>query len=165
MWSTRASAGRSAASCLSGFSFLLFCLCSADQRIPKLRVIRPTLSFSSTTNALIIATVHSIFSTANTSFWSFICGMSSLHPLLWVQSLRPMFLPLHPKPQIFLCISRQSSLRAPSLRGPLAALRSARLASSSFLLSSRFFFDSSALLRPGWWWRQAVQCTGKQWNS
>lgn len=43
----------------------------------------------------------------------------------------------------------QSSLRTPSFRGPLAALRSARLASSSFLLSSRFFLDSSALLRPG----------------
>lgn len=43
----------------------------------------------------------------------------------------------------------QSSFRAPSFRGPLAALRSALLASSSFLLSSRFFLDSSALLRPG----------------
>lgn len=43
----------------------------------------------------------------------------------------------------------QSSLRAPSFRGPLAAFRSARLASSSFLLSSRFFFDSSTLLRSG----------------
>uniref|UniRef100_A0A3Q2X0W9 HRAS-like suppressor 3 n=1 Tax=Haplochromis burtoni TaxID=8153 RepID=A0A3Q2X0W9_HAPBU len=32
--------------------------------------------------------------------------------------------------------------------GPLAAFRSARFASSSFLLSSRFFLDSSALLRP-----------------
>ena len=42
----------------------------------------------------------------------------------------------------------QSSLRAPSLRGPLAAFLSARLASSSFFLSSRLFLDSSALLRP-----------------
>lgn len=51
----------------------------------------------------------------------------------------------------------QSSLRAPSFRGPLAALRSARLASSSFLLSSRFFLDSSALLRPAGQWRRAQQ--------
>lgn len=60
---------------------------------------------------------------------------------------------------------RQSSLRTPSFRGPLVALRSARFASSSFLLSSRFFLDSSALLRPGWQWRRAVQCTGIRWDS
>lgn len=63
---------------------------------------------------------------------------------------------LHSHPQISLCVPRQSSLRAPSLRGPLAALRSARFASSSFLLSSRFFLDSSVLLRPEWKHRQIV---------
>ena len=63
---------------------------------------------------------------------------------------------LHSHPHISLCVPRQSSLRAPSLRGPLAALRSARFASSSFLLSSRFFLDNSALLRPEWKHRQIV---------
>lgn len=56
--------------------------------------------------------------------------------------------PPAPSPQDLSFHPHQSSLRAPSLSGPLAALRSARFASSSFLLSSRFFLDSSALLRP-----------------
>lgn len=68
------------------------------------------------------------------------------HLQLWVQLLCCWLLL-----QILLCFAspNQSSFRAPSFRGPLAALRSALLASSSFLLSSRFFLDSSALLRPG----------------
>lgn len=55
----------------------------------------------------------------------------------------------------------QSSLRAPSLRGPLAAFLSARLASNSFLLSSRFFLANSALLRPKIEYRQqfTFSCT------
>lgn len=69
-------------------------------------------------------------------------GMPSLHPVLRVHLFWCVFVPPIP--------TYQSSLRAPSLRGPFVALRSARFASSSFLLSSRFFLDSSALLRPGW---------------
>lgn len=68
-------------------------------------------------------------------------GMPSLHPVLRVNLFCCVFVPP--------IRTYQSSLRAPSLRGPFAALRSARFASSSFLLSSRFFLDSSALLRPG----------------
>ena len=59
--------------------------------------------------------------------------------------------------------SGQSSFRAPNLRGPLAALRSARLASSSFLLSSRFFLESSALLRPAWKTRRNAE-SWLQWH-
>lgn len=97
------------------------------QKIPKLKVVQrkgsplpsPFLRLS-------------VFFNAATSFWSLTCGMWNLDLLLCATLLGP----------------HQSSLRAPSLRGPLAAFRSARFASSSFLLSSRFFLDSSALLRP-----------------
>lgn len=79
-----------------------------------------------------------------------LCVLECLCSFLWGLLLRCRLHLLH-CPQIFLSIYDQSSLRAPSLRGPLAAFRSARLASSSFLLSSRFFLFSSALLRPGRW--------------
>jgi len=91
---------------------------------------------SSTQPSLIKFTV---FLTVVTSFWSFTFGMQTLHPI-------PCSGRYGPWPSLFHL--NQSSLRAPSFRGPLAALRSARFASSSFLLSSRFFLDSSALLRP-----------------
>lgn len=101
--------------------------------------------------AFIVMTVHGHFFTANTSplvlkyvecqssnhcSGSSHCGPCSSLSILALKSSNP-------------CVPAQSSFRAPNLRGPLAALRSARLASSSFLLSSRFFLDSSALLRPG----------------
>lgn len=84
------------------------------------------------------------FQQVNQQLW--LGGVRHLYVQLWVQLLCCWLLP-----QIFLCFASpyQSSFRAPSFRGPLAALRSALLASSSFLLSSRFFLDSSALLRPG----------------
>lgn len=103
------------------------------QRIPELKIIHCR------TQECFLLTVLS---------GPFVSGISSLHLLLWVLSLWSMFVSRQTH-QILSSHPFQSSLRAPSLRGPLTALRSARLASSSFLLSSRFFLESSALLRPG----------------
>lgn len=99
------SAARSAASCLPRFSISLFrlciCFCSA---IPNNAFVNPwTVAFSpvchqTNSNTFLRSnnnqrlyyseTLFTVFfSTSNTSFWSFVCGMSILHPLLRVQSL------------------------------------------------------------------------------